>query len=296
MLPYAPAPAANRLTLNSETMKATVKTLITTLLTCLLLIPSSLSADVVDLEELALAPNSFYNGGPNTNNDGWFASAGTAGNVHFGNNYDSAFGGFWNGFSYSNVVDTTTPGFQNQYAAFAGSGASGSEIYAVGFSGSDAFVNLATSQRVQSVDLTNTTYAALSMLNGDAFAKKFGGVTGDDPDFFSITFTGYSAASATGTVTGSVEFFLADYRFVDNSLDYIVDTWQTLSLADLNDARSIGISFQSSDVGPFGINTPTYVALDNLTVSSVPEPTSGGVLMVALGLACCHRRRTRRLV
>jgi hypothetical protein len=31
---------------------------------------------------------------------------------------------------------------------------------------------------------TNTTYAALSMLSGDSFAKKFGGASGDDPDWF----------------------------------------------------------------------------------------------------------------
>ena len=35
-------------------------------------------------------------------------------------------------------------------------------------------------------------------------------------------------------------------------------------MSGLADAQSIGISFESSDVGDFGINTPTYVAVDEL--------------------------------
>ena len=37
---------------------------------------------------------------------------------------------------------------------------------------------------------TNTTYTALSMLNGDGFAKQFGGASGTDADWYNITIEG----------------------------------------------------------------------------------------------------------
>ena len=56
--------------------------------------------------------------------------------------------------------------------------------------------------------VTNGTYAYLSMLNGDAYAKKFGGVSGNDPDWFKLTIRKwYNGILANDSVT----FYLADY-------------------------------------------------------------------------------------
>jgi hypothetical protein len=240
---------------------------------------------VADFEDLPLAPNSFYNGGPVTNTNGWSSNG-----VHFGNSYNSSFGGFWNGWSYSNVNNTTTPGFTNQYAAFTGTGFGGGGNYAVGYDGSHDYINLPPGAVPASARVTNTTYAALSMLNGDSFAKKFGGPTGNDPDFFSVVFTGYDAPNGTGNVTGTpVEFFLADYRFANNSLDYVVNTWELVDLTPLGNAASLRISFTSSDVGAFGINTPSYVALDNLTL--IPEPGFAWALLGGVAGGFMRRRR-----
>ena len=41
-----------------------------------------------------------------------------------------------------------------------------------------------------------------------------------------------------------------------------------LALTSLAGARSLLFGLRSSDVGPFGINTPTYIALDNLVVAA----------------------------
>ena len=106
--------------------------------------------------------------------------------------------------------------------------------------------------------LNISTYAALSMRDGDAFAKKFGGPTGNDPDFFRVTVRGFDAL---GTLTGSVEFFLADYRFTNNAQDYIVSQWTTLSLTPLGNAAKLTFALDSTDNGPFGMNTPAYFAL-----------------------------------
>lgn len=228
----------------------------------------------VGFEDLSLAPGTFYNGGPVTNNAGW-----VSGGVTFGNSYDSTFGGFWNGFSYSNVNDVTTGGFGNQYAAYTGTGFGGSGNYAVGYAGLNTFINLPSGDTAQSIYLTNSTYAALDMLNGSGFSKKFGGSSGNDADYFDVIFTGYTGLGATGTTTGTTTFRLADYTFANNSLDYIVNSWQLLSLTPLGNAASIQLTWESTDVGSFGINTPTYIALDNITI--IPEPSTYALFFLA---------------
>lgn len=196
---------------------------------------------------------------------------------------------FWEGFSYSNMSDTTTPGFDNQYSAYAGSGYnSGDDIYAVGFVGYSMIptVTFAGETTVLGGYFTNTTWAALSMRDGDAFAKKFGGPGGDDPDWFILTIIG---KDAFGFVTGSVDFKLADYTFADNALDYIVDSWQYVDLSSLGLVRSLEMTLSSSDVGDWGMNTPGYFAMDNLVV---PEP--GTLAMLAIGALALRKRRTRK--
>ncbi|MEQ1825642.1 MAG: DUF4465 domain-containing protein [Pirellula sp.] len=226
-------------------------------------------AAVITFEDKSLAANSFYNGGPATNSNGW-----TSGGGFFPNSYDSSFGGFWSGWSYSNVQNNTTAGFGNQYASFAGSGFGGAGNYAVAYQATSLYINLPTNSAAQSARIANTTYTALSMLNGDGFSKKFGGVTGNDPDFYLLTIRGFDNLAAQGSITGTLDVYLADFRASNNSLDFVSNSWQLVDLTALGNAKSIGFSLASSDVGQFGINTPTYFALDELSIIAVPEPSS----------------------
>lgn len=249
------------------------------------------SAVTVDFSDLPLAGPSVqagYGGVYHNGSDG--AGGFTSGGAFFVNNYNSAWDS-WDGFAYSTTNDTTN-GYPNQYSAYS-TGNDGA--YAVAFPGYDtpATISFANGVAPVSVSLTNTTYAALDMLNGGLFgSKKFGGASGDDPDYFSITFTGYDQAHVE---TGAVTFFLADFRFESNSLDYIVNDWTTLDLSGLGlGVRGIELSWDSSDVGAFGINTPLYVALDDLVLTvAIPEPASAAALagLGALGLVVAARRR-----
>jgi hypothetical protein len=235
------------------------------------LFATTLSATVIDFDELNPADRPLY--GP--------------GSPDFVTKGATFHGGFYGGWTYSNDNDTTTPGFTNQYAAYTGTDFSSAGNYAVA-SGSSVF-DLPAGHAPVSVHVTNNTYSALSMLLGDSFAKKFGGPTGDDADYFDVTFTGYSAANGAGTATGAMTFRLADYTFADNAQDYIVDTWELLDLTALGAPASIALSWESTDVGSFGINTPTYVAIDNLVLT--PEPGSAALLAVA-GLLMPRRWRS----
>jgi hypothetical protein len=62
-----------------------------------------------------------------------------------------------------------------------------------------------------------------------------------------------------------------------------------LDLTALGAPASIALSWESTDVGSFGINTPTYVAIDNLVLT--PEPGSAALLAVA-GLLMPRRWRS----
>lgn len=222
----------------------------------------ALTATFDDLGLVTSAPGAYLD--PPTSGGGF-----TSGGITFLND------GSFSGFSASTTMDSTTPGFGNQYSNITGSGAGASAGFGVAFSNST--ILLPTAGTVLGAEFTNTTYAALSMLNGDAFAKQFGGASGTDPDFFRLLIEGIDDVGAS---TGVVELMLADYRFVDDSLDFVLDEWLFLDLTGLGVVRELRFDFESSDLGVFGINTPTYFAIDNLV--TVPEP--GLAMLVGLGL------------
>jgi hypothetical protein len=218
---------------------------------------------ISDFEDLGLAPGSFENG---AHLEGGFVS----GAFQFWNQYNAEWNA-WSGWAYANQADTVTPGFGNQFSAYAEGGMANrgeeDDIFAVaniGFEGVNRIEMLGqTPLRVSGMYVTNTTYAALSMKHGDAFAKKFGGEEGKDPDWFKLLVWGIQEG---GENTDSLEFYLADYRFEEDSLDYIVDSWQWVDLESLGPVRALEFALLSSDLGPFGMNTPAYFCLDLLRV------------------------------
>lgn len=251
--------------------------------------PTLALADVVDFEAFSPAP--FIN---NTS----FSSGG----VNFSNYYDAEYGS-WFGFALSSATDTTTPGYGNQYSSITGGGAGGSPNYAVvcdGGSWGTPIVTLPAGKTFQSVKVTNTTYAYLAILNGDdgwGGVRQFGDLDKDDdlsgnqgePDSFTLTFTGYAGPNGTGDITGTTTFALADYTFADNEADYVVNEWTEVALSSLGAARSMTLALSSTDNGEYGINTPAYVALDDLQL--VPEPASIASVFGAALLMLGRRRR-----
>lgn len=219
--------------------------------------------DIISFEDISVPPDSFLNG---SDGSGGFQS----GPLFLPNDYNTNFQS-WTGWAISSSTDTLTPGFTNQYSAITGSGFGGSSNYAVSyiFSGGENRIRLDSSSADRPINgfyLTNSTYAYLAMRDGDAFSKKFGGASGDDPDYLSVAIRKYQGGALS---TDSIEVFLADFRFADNSQDYILDEWTWVDLSALGPADSLSFRMHSSDVGQFGINTPTYFCLDHVEVSAV---------------------------
>ena len=258
-----------------------------TSITILTLAACGLAAPItVDLEDVPIESESAWFGP--------FASRGAT----FSNYNDFTWGPYWEGFSCSSKNDVTTPGLPSQFAAYsnlggspAGGGAGGMGNYAVGFIGfvgATPEVTFPEVQVVQSALFTNVTYTALSMLDGDAFSKKFGGDDGSEEDWYKLTITGKDAA---GDDTGEVEFYLADYRFTDSGQDYVLDDWTQVDLSGLGPVKSLVFGLSSTDNGVFGMNTPAYFTMDNLVY--VPEPVTMVVLAVG-AVAALGRRQIAR--
>lgn len=232
----------------------------------LMLSSTNINAQTADFENLSLPAESYWDGSDlsGTHNNGVFTSEFTSGDFTFPNEFDTTWGapGYWlGGFAYSNMTDSVTSGVGNKYSAKAGSGFGNSSNYAIGSNNSSITGNTGFFNTIQ-FSLTNSTYAYNSMRDGDAFAKKFGGPSGNDPDWFKLTITTFSEASTCD----SVEFYLADFRFVNNTQDYIIRNWTIFNILSSCVFDSVYFELSSSDVGMFGMNTPAFFCLDEISM------------------------------
>ncbi len=212
-------------------------------------------SQTADFESLAVPASGYWNGSDGT---GFFTDSG----LKFENQYAAAWQ-TWSGFSYSQKNDVTSSGFENQYSVMDPANLKNKFAIFYPSFGQDIFVSLNESGffEPRSVALCNNTYSGLSMKNGDSWSKKFGGITGMDPDWFKVTVNGFDQ---NNNKSGSIDIYLADFRSSDSSKDYIVTKWTTFDLTALGKVYRLSFSFSSSDTGTYGINTPTYVCLDNL--------------------------------
>jgi hypothetical protein len=233
-----------------------------------------------------------YPGSNTFKNDFRPANGFTTGGFLLNNNFDPTYGTS-SGFSVSSKVDNTFGGldYTHEFGAYAplganGTGAGGSATYGVAFNFSqgDAVINLPSGTSPVSMDVTNTTYTAQSISQGDSFARAF-----HQGDYFRLDILGYSGANGTGTQVGDVPFFLADYR--GSSLQ-LVSNWTTVSLSPLAGAMSLEFSLTSLDVGQFGLNTPAYFAADNLIAqtTTIPEPSSWLLCLIGCGVSLLASR------
>ena len=199
--------------------------------------------------------------------------------AHFPCVYDTMGGDYWaGGFAYSNWTDSVTSGYGNQYSAKTAKGYGGSANYAVIWCSNPVTYAYNTTLRLNGIAMgapvsgfyiTNNTYAYNAIRDGYFSSRKF-----HNGDWFLLTVKGYSGGVLTAD---SVNFYLADFRFADSTMNYIVKTWQWVNLLPLGHVDSLQFSMNSSDTGAFGMNTPAYFCMDNFTTDET-----------ALGVSSVH--------
>ena len=216
---------------------------------------SEAQTQIIDFETLQIPQAGYWNG---SDGSGSFM----AGTLKFENLYSKSWI-TWAGFSYSQKNDVTTAGYTNEFSVFDTS--NNLNKFAVFYPSFEQsiFVSFPSGEEhvIQSMDMCNNTYAGLSMKNGDSYSKKFGGASGSDQDWFKVTVNGFNKS---GAKVSSLDIYLADFRFSDSSKDYILSKWTNFDFSSLGKVHQITFVFSSSDNGIFGINTPTYVCLDNI--------------------------------
>ena len=221
----------------------------------------TIHAQIINFEDLTLPAGEYWKGqSPLPKDSGYQSNVG-----FFVNSWDTSFGGSWSGWGFSNRKDSISISYAtNELAAIAASGHNNSSNYAVAYQSYNPSINkikLPKEYQMGWAYLTNTTIAYRSMFNGDGFAKKFGGATGNDPDFFKVQFTGWYNGIAK---VDTVDFYLADFRDTNNANDYIVKDWTICNLSALGKCDSITFVLSSSDTGAFGMNTPAYFCMDDI--------------------------------
>lgn len=217
--------------------------------------------------------------------------------------------GYWkSGWALSRLIDTTeepSDYTKHLYAARPGTGAFGvfDQTWAVGQHGAKLyFIDPATGNnlianmglQLKRFHYTNTTFAYNSMRYGDLIGKKFGGDSGTDADYFTLTVLLHGKnISSNSYQCDTLKLPLADFTFADNAQDYIVRNWKEAAIyMPLLDSMEFLLS--SSDVGDWGMNTPSFFVLDalefdlvesvntpkrNQTIPVYPNPSSSRITM-----------------
>ena len=171
--------------------------------------------------------------------------------------------GYWGGFTASNRSDLTQTGLNAQYTAVPGCGYDGSSQYAVAYTygmQTEVYAADGQSHTVTGCYITNNLWAYQDIFEGSMGQTPFGGLSGDDPDWFKLTATG---KNANGQTIGELDFYLADYRFANNEDDYVVDTWEWFDLSALGSVASISFSLSSTKSNYGGMITPAYFCMEN---------------------------------
>ena len=171
--------------------------------------------------------------------------------------------GYWGGFTASNRTDLNQSGMNAQYTAASGCGYDGSTQYAVAYTmGVQTDVYAADGQlhTVTGCYVTNNLWTYQDILQGGYGEQPYGGPTGNDPDWFKVTATGKNAG---GQTVGTLDFYLADYRFANNEEDYVLNTWEWFDLSPLGDVATISFSLSSSRGSGYNMITPAYFCMDN---------------------------------
>ncbi len=121
--------------------------------------------------------------------------------------------------------------------------------------------------------ICQSAFTYSSIMNGDGFARKF-----TDKDTLALIISAYDGVLTTEQ---SITYYLAINGNFNKS-------WTKVDLSPLGKCYGLNFSMTSTDVGTYGINTPLYFCLDELTISTTPS--------AALSNQVIEQNTTKRLI
>ena len=166
------------------------------------------------------------------------------------------------GADYKRQLECFVPGLEGSVRE--GAGNNRSDNFAVAYDGGAWGVAPTLTMKdgearvILSAYINNTCYTLNSLVNGDGYNPPMA-----KDGFFKIVATGYVGEEVTGTE----EFFLAkgEYGYVNN--------WTKWDLSGLGAVDKVSFSLVGSaeQYGTYGLNTPAYFAIDDISVRYYPD-------------------------
>lgn len=147
-----------------------------------------------------------------------------------------------------------------------GAGAGESNTFAIVYGDDDSAASFKFNDGaeciIENMEVCPTAYIYGVITEGNPFGNHPGKHFREVGGWFKVRAIGYDAL---GNEVGSVEKYLCDYRNSSTIID-IAQTWQSWTLSGLGKVNKVVFDFDGSDVGDYGLNTPSYLAIDNISV------------------------------
>ena len=207
-------------------------------------------AVMATFEDNYLPEESFFNG--DNDDDTWYSGsyAFNVGNAI----WPGTTTAFWYDFALSNEKANTYASLDDQYHSVTGGGHN-SDNFVIAYPTGGGNISVTHDEDgdvISGFYITNTAYAYTSMSVGDGWA---GPLT--DGGWFRVR------AYDADNVNNYVDFYLADLRADNPADDYVINDWEWFDLTPLGKVKSIMFNFDGTDKGQWGLNTPSYFAMDN---------------------------------
>lgn len=160
---------------------------------------------------------------------------------------------YWSGFAFSSRTETSfaaltlTP---DQYNNVVGSAHTGKNFLVAQYTYNGESITMPAC-KVKGFWYTNSAYTVNSILNGDNYS----GAKFDASDWLTCTITGTRADGSTATV---------DIDLASNG-DYVKE-WKYCDLSSLGVVTELSFSFSGSRNNAYGLLTPAYICVDDLTI------------------------------
>lgn len=181
---------------------------------------------------------------------------------------------YYNGFVASrSTAILGSSSFDDQWGCMAKGGYAGEGTpYLVAYW--DAYADSASEEKSCEVTFSSPYYTAgfyvcnnpftyYTIQKGNRLVEKF-----ENGDWFKMIVHG---VDAQGSETGTVEYYLADYRSEKPEEQRLNSSWEWVDLSPLGRVASIYFTLESSRQGERGPKTPTYFCLDRLTILTTPS-------------------------
>lgn len=116
--------------------------------------------------------------------------------------------------------------------------------------------------RIGELEVCNTSYVYGVITKGNAFSQSLASTNG----WFKVQAYGYDADGRITNGGVPVEMYLCNYGA---GIPVIPDDdWEDWDLSALGEVNRVVFNFVGSDTGEYGLNTPAYLAIDNIEIYS----------------------------